>query len=152
MRLATLIGSLTVLASALAAPAAFAAEITKTWEFALHEWHDIDATDGPVTLHRIQLDTKEGRFTKSAINRPYNQEYLETLQFQLEYTNESSTAWKARISVRWLDEEGEVIDGVSANEKLDKKSARKVTKLSMSTLKYGMERAEKLEVTIHYEP
>jgi hypothetical protein len=152
MRIVTTIGSLIVLTTLLTPLAAVAGEVTKTYEFALHEWHGIDATDGPVTLHRIQLDTREGRFTKSTISRPYNQEFLETVQVQLEYTNESSGPWKARIGVRWLDEEKRVIDVISANEKLDKKAARQVTKLSLSTLKYGLERAETLEVTIHFEP
>lgn len=151
MRFVTLIGSLIALASFPAAPA-LAGEVTKTYDFELHDWHDIDSNDGPLTLHRIQLDTKEGRFTKSALNRPHNQEYLETVQIQLEYTNEGSDAWKARLEVRWLDGEGRVIDGISANEKLEKKSARKLTKVSLSTLKYGLERAEKLEVTVHFEP
>lgn len=45
-----------------------------------------------------------------------------------------------------------MIGGFSANETLDKKSARKIVAASFSTLKYGLERAETIEVEIHYEP
>lgn len=133
------------------APAA-AGEVTQVFDFELDAWHELDAEDGPVTLHRIRLDRKEDRFNKTALARPYNQEYLEVLRVTLEYTNEASAAWKARLDLRWLDAEGRVIDGFGANEKLSKKSARQVTRVSIPTLKYGVERAEKLEVTIHFQP
>ncbi len=131
---------------------ASAAEVTRTFDFSLEDWHEIEATDGLVTLHRLRLERKEGRVTKAAICRPYNSEYLETIQIQLEYTNGSSQNWDSRIETRWLDEEGRVIDGFSANEGLDKKSARKVARMSVPTSKYGLERAKTLEVTIHFKP
>ncbi len=129
-----------------------AAEIAKTYDFVMDDWHAIDEADGPVTLHRVRLDRKDARFTKSALARPHNQEFLETVRIQLEYTNTSSQKWSARLNVRWLDEDGQVVDGFSANESLDKKSARKVTQVSVSTLKYGLERAKTLEVEVHFEP
>ncbi len=129
-----------------------AAETTKSYDFAMDAWHAVDESDGPVTLHRIRLDRKDDRFTKSTLARPHNQEFLETVRIQLEYTNTASQKWRARVSAKWLDEDGQVIDGFSANETLDKKSARKVTQVSVSTLKYGLERAKTLEVEIHYEP
>ncbi len=135
-----------------ATTAAEAATVAKSYDFALDSWNEIGASDGPVTLHRIRLDLIEGRLTKSAMARPHNQQYLETARVQLEYTNESSAKWKARIDVRWLDGEGRVIDGLGANETLDRRSAKKVTGVSVSTLKYGLDRAKTLEVEIHYEP
>ena len=129
-----------------------AAEVKKTYDFALDEWQEIGETDGAVTLHRIRIDRKEGRLTKSAIARPYNQSYLEPVRFQLEYSNGSSEKWKARVTVRWLDEDGQIIDGFSANEVRGKKSARKVAQASVSTLKYGLERAKTLEVEVRFEP
>ncbi|MDH3255137.1 MAG: hypothetical protein OEM62_09115 [Acidobacteriota bacterium] len=131
---------------------ASAEEVTRTYEFAVDEWREIQATDGPVTLHRIRLDRKEDRFNKSALARPYNQEYLEPIRFQLEYSNGSTGKWRARVTVRWLDEDGEIIDGFSANETLGKKSAQKVTQASVSTLKYGLAKAKTLEVEIRFEP
>ena len=129
-----------------------AAETLKSYDFVVDEWQEIGATDGPVTLHRVRIDRLEGRLTKSTLARPYNQGYLETVRFQLDYSNGSSAKWRARITVRWLDEEGRVIDGFSANETLDKKSARKITQASVSTLKYGLERARTLEVEVRFEP
>lgn len=129
-----------------------AADLSESETFELDQWYELTATDGPVTLHRIRLERKEGRLTKSSVARPHNQEYLDTLAIQLEYTNESDRKWRARIDVRWLDEDGQVIDGFSGNETLDKKSARKITSMSLSTLKYGVEKADKLEIEIHYEP
>lgn len=140
------------LALLLGAGAVDAAVVSKKYDFALDSWHDMDAADGPVTLHRMRLDVKEGRLTKSTLTRVYNSEYLETVRIQLEYTNESSGKWNARVTVRWRDAEGRVIDGFSANESLEKKSARKIAQVSLSTLKYGLARAKTLEVEIHYEP
>ena len=127
-------------------------EVVKTYEFAVDEWFEIGSSDGPVTLHRIRIDRKEDRLTKSMLARPYNQQYLEPIRFQLEYTNGSSEKWRARITVRWLDEEGRIIDAFSANEVMAKKSAHKVAQASVSTLKYGLERAATLEVEVRFEP
>ena len=140
--------ALTLLA---AAPAA-AGEVTKTFDFELDAWHEIDAVDGPVKLHRIRLDRKQDRFTKSVLSRPYNQELLDVIRITLEYTNEATSGWKARLDIRWLDGEGRVIDGFGANEKLAKKAARQVVKVSVPTLKYGVERAETLEVKVLFQP
>ncbi len=141
-----------VLMAFVAVAPAGAAEVVRSYDFDVDEWRQIEETDGAVTLHRIRVDRKEGRLTKSTLARPHNQEYLEAVRFQLEYTNESSQKWKARILVRWLDEDGNIIDGFSANEDLDKKSARKVVQASVSTFKYGLERAKTLEVEIRFEP
>lgn len=129
-----------------------AAEVVKTYDFAVDEWHEIGEADGPVSLHRIRIDRKEARLTKSTLARPYNQSYLEAVRFQLEYSNGSTQKWRTRVTVRWLDEEGKVIDGFSANEALGKKNAHKVVQASVATLKYGLERAKTLEVEIRFEP
>ena len=128
------------------------AEVVKTYEFEVDRWHEIGLADGPVTLHRIRIDRKEDRLTKSVLARPYNQQYLEPIRFQLDYTTGSSSKWKARVTVRSLDEEGRVIDGFSANETLQKKSANKIAQASVATLKYGLQRAQTLEVEIRFEP
>ena len=145
--LAIAVGALFAAATPLAA-----AEFQKTFKFAVDEWHEIESTDGAVTLHRIRLNPKEGRSTRSAVLRPFNHEYLSTLQVQLEYTNGTERKWRARVAVRWLDEEGRIIDGFSGNEGLEKKSARKLTEMSVPTLKYGLEAAKTLEVDINFEP
>ena len=129
-----------------------ATEFERTYDFALDEWHEINDQDGPVTLHRIRINPKEGRVTRSSVLRPFNSEYLETVQIQLEFTNESDSRWRAQISLRWLDSEGRVIDGFTGNEVLGKGAARRITQISVPTLKYGLEVADKLEVGINYEP
>ena len=136
----------------LTASAALADEVVKRYAFAIDVWQPIDATDGPVTLHRIRIDRKEDRITKSMLARPYNQQYLEPIRFQLEYSNNASKKWRARITVRWLDENDQVIDGFSANETLDKKSASKIAQASVATLKYGLAKAKTLEVQVRFEP
>ncbi len=150
--LRTVLGTAATALLLLAATPAMAGQVAETFDFALDEWMDLDATDGPITLYRVRLDKVEGRLTKATVARPYNPEFVETVRLQLEYTNESSSKWNARLTARWLDEDGDPIDGISANEKLDKKSARKITQVSLVTLKYGLERARTLEVEIHYEP
>ncbi len=151
MRVRSLCAVLALLALIATAPAA-AAQFSQTYDFALDSWHEMEASDGPITLHRVRLDLIEGRLTKSSLARPHNSEYLETVRVQLDYTNTSTSKWTARVSVRWLDAEGRVIDGFSANEKLDRNSARKLAQLSVSTLRYGLDRAQTLEVEVHYEP
>ncbi len=124
----------------------------RTYEFKLDDWMSLEVDETPIELHRLRMDRIEGRLTKSALSRPHNQEYLETVRIQLEYTNSSDRKWKARLNVRWLDADGQVIDGFSANETLEKRSARKIVQTSVSTLVYGLEQAETLEVEIHYDP
>ncbi len=151
-RLTILVAGLALVVGLGASPAATAATFKQSYDFALDRWNEIESSDGPVTLHRIRIDLIEGRLTKSSISRPHNQDFLETARVQLEYTNESSAKWNARVTVKWLDADGKVIDGISANETLGKKSARKIAGVSVSTLKYGLEQAKTVEVEVHYEP
>ena len=139
-----------LLAGASAATAGEA--IVKSYDFAVDKWFEIEESDGPITLHRIRIDRKEDRLTKSVIARPYNQQYLEPVRFQLDYTNTSSAKWKTRVTVRWLDEEGSVIDGFSANETFQKNSARRIVQASVATLKYGLQQATTLEVEVRVDP
>lgn len=129
-----------------------AGEVTRSFDFELDTWNDVDSVDGPVTLHRVRLDRKEERISKTLLSRPHNQEYLDVIRITLEYTNEASAAWKARLEIRWLDAEGRIIDGFGANEKLNKKAAKQVVRVSVPTLKYGVEVAKTLEVMVHFQP
>lgn len=134
-----------------AAPSASAGEVTKTFDFELDEWHDVAYTDGPITIHRIRLDRVEGRFTKSSVWRPHNNENLDTIRITIEYTNTDSKGWKARVTTRWFDGEDRLIDGFGANESFNKNSARKTVEVSVPTLTYGIDRAEKLELSVHFK-
>ncbi len=119
--------------------------------FALDQWIELNSNDGPVTLHRIRLAAHSG-FTKSKLMRPGNSEYLRDVQIQLEFTNDASKDWEARIRLEWLDGDGKAIDGYNDDENLDNDSRHDEQTVTLSTLKYGLERAKKLKVHITYQP
>lgn len=128
-----------------------AGEVDKDVPLALDQWIELNATDGPVTLHRIRL-AKHGGFTKSKLLRPGNSEYLEDVQIQLDYTNDASRDWEARLKVEWLDAAGEVIDGYNDSENLDGGSRHDEQTVTLSTLKYGLAKAKKLRIDIDFHP
>jgi hypothetical protein len=69
-------------------PAPAVAEmLERSFEFKIGEWHALDTDTSPITLHRIRLDRKDARFSKSTLSRPYNQKFIDTIAVQLEYTN-----------------------------------------------------------------
>ena len=128
-----------------------AGTVDKSAPFAFDTWTDINSTDGPVTLHRIRIEKKTGAFSKSAFIRPGNSEYLETVQIQLEYSNTSKDDWKAHFDLKWVDADGQAIDGYSESENLDDSENHTQDTITLSTLKYGIERAKKLEIKIKYD-
>jgi hypothetical protein len=133
----------------LPAPAA-AGSVEKSVNFALDEWIDLSSTDGPTTLHRVRL-ARQGGFTKSKFMRPGSSDYLEDVQIQLEFTNESSKDWDAEIVFEWFDADGKLIDGYKGTESLDSESKQDDQTITLSTLKYGLQRAKKLKLRIDYE-
>lgn len=150
MRSATRLAA-AALALALAASPALAGEIEKKVPFELDRWIDLGASDGPVTLHRIRL-ARQGRGAKSKLMRPGNSEYLEDVRIELEFTNDATRDWEARLRLVWKDAQGEVIDGYSDTEGLDDKSRHDVQTVTLSTLRYGLERARSLELRIDFYP
>ncbi len=128
-----------------------AGEVEKNVNFALDEWIELNATDGPVTLHRIRI-AKQSGITKSKFLRPGNSEYLQDVQIQLEFTNDTSRDWKARLEVEWLDAGGQVIDGYNDSETLGEDSRRDEQTVTLSTLRYGLDKAKKLHLAIRFEP
>jgi hypothetical protein len=133
-----------------AAPLA-AGEVEKNVPFVLDQWIDLAASDGPVTLHRIRI-VKQGSGAKSKILRPGNAEFLEDVQIQLEFTNEASKDWEAHVRFVWSDGSGAAIDGYDDTENLDSDSRHDQQTVTLSTLRYGLERAAKLEIRITFEP
>jgi len=128
-----------------------AGTVEKTVPFAIDQWVALDSTDGPVSLHRLKLVNQKGGFTKSAFLRPGNDEYLATVQIQIEYSNSSKDDRKARVNVVWLDGEGAVIDGYNDDESLDDDENHKVDTITLSTLKYGLGQAKQLRIKINYD-
>jgi len=124
-----------------------AAAVEKSAPFALDQWIELKVTEGPVTLHRIRL-ASQGGLTKSKIMRPGNSEYLSDVQIQLEFSNEATDDWKAEIRFRWLDAEGKEIDGYNGGQQLDSESKFEQQTVTLSTLRYGLDKAKKVELEI----
>ncbi len=137
--------------SALPAAAAFAGTAEKTVPFALDQWVELASTDGPVTLHRVRV-VRQGGVTKSSFMRPGNNKYLDDVQIQLEFTNESSNDWEARFAIEWLDGDGKVIDGYEGTEGLDSEQRHDQQTVTLSTLKYGIDKAKRLKIRIDTNP
>ena len=90
--------------------------------------------------------------TKSSFMRPGNSEYLDDVQLQLEFTNDATKDWEAKFSVEWLDSDGRAIDGYQGTEGLDSEKRHDQQTVTVSTLKYGLERAKKLKIRIDFNP
>ncbi len=138
-------------AGTLAALPAHAGSVEKNVPFAFDQWTALDSTDGPITLHRIRIIRQKGGFTKSAFLRPGNDEYLETVQIQLEYSNSGKDDWKAKLDIAWLDEQGAVIDGYNDADSLDDDENHTNDTVTLSTLKYGIAQAKKLRIRIRFD-
>jgi hypothetical protein len=124
-----------------------AAAVEKSAPFALDQWIELKVTEGPVTLHRIRI-VSQGGITKSKFIRPGGSEYLTDVQIQLEFSNESTDDWEARVRFKWLDAEGKVIDGYSGDENLDNEAKFEQQTMTLSTLRYGLDKAKKIELEI----
>ena len=131
--------------------ATFAGTAEKTVTLKLGEWVELASTDGPVTLHRIRL-VREGGITKSSFMRPGNSQYLADVQIQLEFTNDSTNDWEAKFDLEWLDSAGVAIDGYRGQEGLDSEKRHDQQTVTLSTLKYGIDRAKKLRIRIDFQP
>ena len=140
------------LAFALAAAPLAAGEVQKNVPFALDQWVELGASDGPVTLHRVRLVRHSGSATKSGFMRPGNAEFLEDVQIQLEFSNAASNDWEARVHFVWQDAEGQPIDGYDDSENLDSDSRNDQQTVTLSTLRYGLARAKKLDIRISFQP
>ncbi len=127
-----------------------AGEVSKSVPFELDRWVELEATDGPVTLHRIRLHRVSGGMTKSKLFRPGNDEFLETVRIELEYSNQSGSDWEVDIDLRWVDEAGRTIDGYHDEEDLDNDERYDDATVTLSTLRYGLERATTLELSLDF--
>ena len=128
-----------------------AGEVNTTVNFALDKWYDLNVTEGPVTLHRIRIAKQSGPLNKSVFARPGNDEFLETIQIQLEYSNDSKDDWEAYIDLALLDADGNAIDGYKDEEGLGDGERHDQATVTLSTLKYGMARAKKMRLAISCE-
>jgi hypothetical protein len=145
-------------AGALAFTVMFAAPVSsapyrRTVPFALDQWIEIGLRDGAVTIHRLRIERRTGlRGFKSVVTRPAHSEYLQDVQIQVEYTNESTSDWKVRANVVWLDGAGQVIDGYKGSEDLDDGKRHELATMQFSTLKYGLDQGRRLSIDLEVEP
>lgn len=144
--LLSLIGSLAV------ALTATAETVNKTFSFDLDKWYDVGVSEGPVTIHRVRVARQGGLVTKSKIFRPGNSEYLDSVQIQIEYSNTATRDWKADLRIVWTDDKDLVIDGYNGTEQLDERESFQHATVSLSTFKYGLEKARRLRVEIILKP
>lgn len=135
-----------------AVPATAENTVSKSVEFSLGTWTDLNLTEGPVTLHRIRLVEHTAPITKSQLFRPVGFEYLKTVQIQLEYSNAATKDWDAYITFEWFDADGEVIDGYRDSESLDDREVHDLATVTLSTLKYGLAKAKTIRFTISVTP
>jgi hypothetical protein len=127
-----------------------AVEISKKVDFELGKWIELEAKDGPITIHRIRVDQATGALAK--IRPGGNSEYGVTVEVQLEFSNDSTEDWEAQVIVEWSDAKGEVIDGYRGKENLDEGERRAIAKETISTLRYGLDRAKTLRIEVLPQP
>jgi hypothetical protein len=142
----------TVLAvAALARPAAAQTTVDKTVPFELDKWYELGVKEGPITLHRLHLERQGGVPLKARVAGG-DDEFRAPVKAELEYTNASSTDWKAVVRITWLDERGDVIDGYNGSVELDEKKDFDRVGGTVVTLKYGLAHARKLRLLINVRP
>jgi hypothetical protein len=138
-------------ATVLAAPASAQTSVDKTVPFELDKWYELNVKEGPITLHRIRLERTGGGGLKARVTGGED-EYRVPVKVELEYSNISSTDWKAVFRVSWMDEGGETIDGYNGSHQLDEKKDFDRTGGTVTTLRYGIGRARKLRLLINVKP
>jgi hypothetical protein len=139
-------------AAILVSPAAAQAAVDTTVPFELDKWYELKVTDGPITLHRLRLERQGGGGLKARVTRGADEEYTAPVKVELEYSNASSTDWRAVFRVWWVDEAGETIDGYNGSHQLDEKKDFDRCGGTVATLKYGLAKARRLRILINVKP
>jgi hypothetical protein len=138
-------------ATLLAAPASAQTSVDKTVPFELDRWYELNVKEGPITLHRIHLERQGSGGIKARVTGS-DDEYRVPIKVELEYSNVSSTDWRAVFRISWTDDGGEAIDGYSGSHQLDEKKDFNRTGGTVTTLRYGIARAKKLRLLISVKP
>lgn len=126
--------------------------VKKSYDFNLEKWGDIDQADGPITLHRARLTTTDLGMRSMSAKNALNDEFLQRISFQLEFSNDGDKRYKSYITVRILDADGNVIDGFGDEEGLEPHKARGMVTRSVATSKYGLRHARTLVVEVNLNP
>ena len=151
MRSRSLLMTLAALAI-LVSPSAAQTSVDKTLPFELDKWYELKVKDGPITLHRLRLERQSGGGLKARVTRAGDEEFTAPVKVELEYSNASSTDWKAVFRISWVDEAGETIDGYNGSHQLDDKKDFDRCGGTVTTLKYGLAKARRLRVLINVKP
>jgi hypothetical protein len=123
--------------------------IEESHPFTLDEWIEIDQEREPITIHRFRLIRSKGGLTSRVTGED---RYSQPLELELEFTNDSSTDWHARIELEWSDADGTTIDGIETKFELDEGEQRDIRKERRSANRYGLEHARNLSLRIALEP
>jgi hypothetical protein len=134
-----------------AAPAAAQPTVDKNLPFELDKWYELNVKEGPITLHRLRLERQGGVPLKARVTGG-DDDFRVPVKVEIEYSNVSSTDWKAVVRITWLDEQGQVIDGYNGTSGLDEKKDFDRSGGTVVTLKYGLAHARKLRVLISARP
>ena len=144
--------ALTIAAVVASGQRAEATVLHQSCDFRLEAWCDINQTDGSVTIHRARVTTTEAGLRSISATNVLNDDYLKRIAVQIEFTNEGGRTYKSRIKVKWLDADGEAIDGFTDDEGLESHTARGMIKRSIGALKYGLVKAKTFDVEINVNP
>ena len=117
-------------------------------KFEIGKWYDLAIKNGPVTIHRFRIERKASRLSKLKSLLPGNSQDMEDLQLQIEYSNQADSDWQTSFDVSWLDKSGKLIDGFHGNEDLTAGRDHDLVTNSLSTSRYGVEQADKLQYHI----
>jgi len=139
-------------AASLCAPASAQTSVDKTVPFELDKWYELNVKDGPITLHRLRLERQGGGGLKARVTHGADEGYTAQVKAELEYSNASSTDWRATFRISWVDDAGEAIDGYNGSHQLDEKKDFARTGGTVTTLKYGIAKARHLRVRIGTKP
>lgn len=127
-------------------------EVSKKISFEFDRWYDLGLKDGPVELHRLRVVRLGSGSLKSRLSRPSGEEYFEDVRIEIEFSNDSTSDWEVRGKIEWLDADGRAIDGFRGKEELNDGSAHEVAKVTLPTLRYGLDRARRLLIELRVGP
>jgi hypothetical protein len=126
--------------------------IKQSCEFRMETWCDVNQQDGAVTIHRFRVTTTDIGIRSISANNVLNDEYLERIGVQIEFTNDGDRKYKSFIKVRWVDGDETAIDGFGDEEGLDARRSHGMVRRSIGALKYGLMKAKQIEFEINLNP
>lgn len=149
-------GGATVLAALALAllmlPGTLAAEdVDRSFPFELDTWYDLNVEADGITLHRVRVEKVDSNI-KSRVFRPgiKDDPMIQDVQIQVEYSNDSRRDVEADLEIFWVDSRGRRIDGYEGEEDMDEGERYEQMTALRSTLTYGLDVAEKLDVKIRF--